>query len=59
VNRVEIFDYKTDDIQQTAELISRYQGQMAAYRHAIQSIYPEAEVVCSLLSMKTGELISI
>jgi len=59
MNRVEIFDYKTDDIQETAQLISRYQGQMDAYRHAIQSIHPEAEVVCSLISVKTGEVIPI
>jgi ATP-dependent exoDNAse (exonuclease V) beta subunit len=59
VTRVEIIDFKTDAVQQTAELVARYSGQMEAYRQTLQKLYPEAEVLCTLLSVKHGELVSV
>lgn len=59
VVKVEIIDYKTDAVEQTAELAERYQGQMHSYRQVMQSIHPNAEVICSLISVKHGEAVII
>lgn len=59
VKRVEIIDYKTDAVEKTAELVERYQGQMHSYRQVMQSIHPDAEVVCSLISVRHGEVVSV
>jgi ATP-dependent exoDNAse (exonuclease V) beta subunit len=47
---VEIIDFKTDRVDSAEELITRYVGQMEAYRRAMQAIHPEAEVRCLLIS---------
>jgi len=47
---VEIIDFKTDRVDSAEELITRYGGQMEAYRRAMQAIHPEAEVRCLLIS---------
>jgi hypothetical protein len=44
VTRVEIIDFKTDAVQDPAELRERHAGQMTAYRCALEKIYPQAEV---------------
>jgi ATP-dependent exoDNAse (exonuclease V) beta subunit len=59
VARVEIIDYKTDAVEKTAELAERYQGQMHSYRQVMQSIHPDADVVCSLISVRHGEVVSV
>ncbi|MFD2255559.1 UvrD-helicase domain-containing protein [Luteolibacter algae] len=50
VTSVEIIDYKTDRVNDAAELRMRYSGQMEAYRKIVASIYPEARVSCILVS---------
>lgn len=59
VLRVEIIDYKTDAVENPADLVERYQGQMNSYRQVMQSIHPDAEVVCSLISVRHGEAVSV
>jgi ATP-dependent exoDNAse (exonuclease V) beta subunit len=48
--RVEIIDFKTDRVNSAEELVTRYTGQMDAYRRAMQAIHPRAEVRCLLIS---------
>lgn len=59
VTKIEIIDYKTDAVEKSAELTERYQGQMHSYRQAMQSIHPDAEVVCSLISVRHGETVFV
>ena len=59
VERVEIIDFKTDAVKSPHELAARYSGQMAAYRDAMQTIYPSAEVVCMLLSVRHGVTVTV
>ncbi len=54
VERVEIFDFKTDHVENAEELIERYAGQMTAYRKAMETIYPGAAVKCLLVSTALG-----
>jgi ATP-dependent exoDNAse (exonuclease V) beta subunit len=56
VTRVDIIDYKTDAVKNPADLIDRYSGQMTAYRNALLTIYPNADVRCSLLCVHHGTL---
>ena len=58
VTRAEIIDYKTDAVKAPADLIPRYAGQMAAYRKALELIYPNAEITCALLSTRHATLVS-
>jgi ATP-dependent exoDNAse (exonuclease V) beta subunit len=57
VTRVEIIDYKTDAVASSRDLVDRYSGQMQAYQLTLQKIYPNAEVVPILISVKHAELI--
>jgi len=59
VTRVEIIDFNTDAIKDSAELAKRYSQQMEIYRQALQNVHPKAEIDCLLLSVKTGTLIAI
>ena len=58
VTRAEIIDYKTDAVNNPADLIPRYAGQMAAYRKSLELIYPNAEITCVLLSTRHAALVS-
>ena len=51
---VEIIDFKTDRVDNAAELTKRYAGQMEAYRKAMKAIYPDAEVTSVLVSTALG-----
>jgi ATP-dependent exoDNAse (exonuclease V) beta subunit len=51
VHRVEIIDWKTDAVESPAVLTERYSAQMNAYRIALQNLYPDAEIVCLLVSV--------
>lgn len=57
VTRVEIIDFKTDAVKDPAQLLDRHAGQMSAYRTAMQQIYPDAEIVCGLLSVRHASLV--
>jgi len=57
VTRVEIIYYKTDAVASSRDLVDRYSGQMQAYQLTLQKIYPNAEVVPILISVKHAELI--
>lgn len=59
VSRVEIIDFKTDAIEDPAELAKRYSQQMEIYRQALQNVHPEAEINCSLLSVRNGTLVVV
>jgi ATP-dependent exoDNAse (exonuclease V) beta subunit len=59
VTRVEVIDFKTDAVNDPAELIDRYSGQMNAYRTALEIIHPSADVVCSILSVRHGSSVRV
>jgi ATP-dependent helicase/nuclease subunit A len=50
VERVEIFDYKTDRVESGEELVERYRGQMAAYCRAMRQVFECGEVRANLVS---------
>lgn len=52
VTRVEVLDYKTDAVESLDELAARYSAQMAAYRSALELVFPGAEITCVLLSSR-------
>ncbi|MCX6865314.1 MAG: UvrD-helicase domain-containing protein [Verrucomicrobia bacterium] len=57
VTRVEVIDFKTDAVKDPAVLSDRYSGQMNAYRSALEIIHPNADVVCSILSVRHGSMV--
>ena len=57
VERVEIFDFKTDHVENAEELIERYAGQMTAYRKAMALMHPKAEISCLLVSTALGAVV--
>lgn len=59
VTQVEIIDYKTDAVKDPSELLERYSDQMNAYRNAMQIIYPNAEIICALLSVRHAQLLVV
>ena len=59
VTLVEVIDFKTDAVMDPTLLIDRYSGQMNAYRTAMKIIHPNAEVGCSLLSVRHGCLVRV
>jgi len=59
VNRVEVIDYKTDGVERIEELVERYSQQMLAYQQVMQIAYPDAEVVCLLVSTRFRESILV
>ena len=59
VTRADIIDYKTDAVNQPADLIPRYSGQLSAYRKTIERIYPNAEITCFLLSVRHAALVAV
>lgn len=56
---VELIDFKTDGVEQAAELLERHAGQMAAYRGVLQQVHPGAEIRCLLLSTRLKSLIEV
>ena len=56
---VEIIDFKTDAVNDAAELAARHAGQMAAYRRVLGMIYPAAQIRCVLVSTKLAELVPV
>ena len=59
ITRADIIDYKTDAVNQPADLIPRYSGQLSAYRKTIERIYPNAEITCFLLSVRHAALVAV
>ncbi len=59
VSQIEIIDYKTDAVTKPDDLLERYSGQMHAYRKALETIHPEVEIICTLLSVRHGVLLSV
>jgi ATP-dependent exoDNAse (exonuclease V) beta subunit len=59
VTRVEVIDFKTDALDDLGELVSRYAGQMEAYRQVMRLAYPGAEVDCALLSTRSGDWVAV
>ena len=58
VGLVEIIDFKTDRVDSGAELSARYGKQMSAYRKVIETMYPQAEVKCLLVSTALNALVA-
>ncbi|BCU77300.1 UvrD-helicase domain-containing protein [Luteolibacter sp. LG18] len=54
VEALEILDFKTDGVESAAELVARHGFQMAAYRTALQSLYPHVSLRCILVSSHLG-----
>jgi ATP-dependent exoDNAse (exonuclease V) beta subunit len=50
--RLEIIDFKTDAVADETTLVERYRGQMDIYRRAMAQIFPDAAIVCLLLSTR-------
>lgn len=57
--KLEIIDFKTDRVNSAEELITRYTGQMGAYRRAMEAIHPQAEVKCILISTALNQPIPL
>ncbi|QJE94985.1 UvrD-helicase domain-containing protein [Luteolibacter luteus] len=50
--RIEVIDFKTDDVAKPEQLAERYRGQMEAYRKIIATAFGGAPVICRILSTK-------
>lgn len=59
VTRIEIIDFKTDSISSPKDLREKYTSQMRAYRNALLTIHPAAEITSILLSTHSGELVEL
>ena len=59
VTSIEVIDFKTDAVDDIGQLVTRYSGQMNAYRNVIERAYPLAKVSCILLSTRCGECILV
>ncbi|MGL4398978.1 MAG: UvrD-helicase domain-containing protein [Luteolibacter sp.] len=59
VTRVEVIDFKTDALGEISGIVERYAGQMNAYREVMELAYPEAEVMCILLSTRCREWVVV
>ena len=57
--KVEIIDFKTDRIENPADLRERYSTQMDAYRQVMAAIHPEAEITCILVSTALGDVVEL
>jgi len=58
---IEVFDFKTDAVGDSSELLARYRGQMEAYQNAVAKIFAAevATVRCKLVSTHLGEVIEV
>ena len=58
---IEVFDFKTDVVGSSAELLSRYRGQMEAYQKAVAKVFgvEAGSVSCKLVSTHLGALVEI
>ncbi len=59
VTRMEIIDFKTDAVSDTAELAERHAPQMRAYQEAMAVAYPEAQITCHLVSTRLGLVVAL
>ena len=50
--RIEVIDFKTDEVSKPELLIERHAGQMNAYREVIGQAFGGAPVICRMLSTK-------
>lgn len=57
-NKVEIIDFKTDRVENAADLRERYTTQMNTYRKVMAAIHPEAEISCLLVSTILCEVVA-
>lgn len=57
--RVDVIDFKTDQVRTRRELKERHCAQMAAYGGALERIYPEAEVNLLLVSTYLCEVVPL
>lgn len=56
VTRVQLIDFKTDEVESITELAGRHGAQMEAYRSILTRAYPEAKIECVLVSTHCREL---
>jgi len=59
VTQVEVFDFKTDAVDEATQLAERYSAQMEAYRTVMERAYPGAAVDCILLSTRCRDLVRV
>ncbi len=59
LERIEVFDFKTDDVENEIDLIEGNKMQMITYREALQKIYGVQDVKCWLVSTKFAKLFEI
>jgi ATP-dependent helicase/nuclease subunit A len=59
VTRVEVIDFKTDAIEEIAQLRERYHAQMKSYQRVMELAYPGAQVDCLLISTKCRDLLRL
>lgn len=57
--RLHVIDYKTDAVEDPAELLERYRGQMIAYREALRRVYPTTPIDCTLLSVRHARRVDL
>lgn len=59
VKHIEIIDFKTDAVDETATLMAAYGPQIEAYREAVQELHPNATIDCILLSTHLHQAITL
>lgn len=59
VRRVDVIDWKTDAVASPADLVAPYASQMKAYRHALRTLYPDAEIHLLLVSLHHCQSLTI
>lgn len=57
IHRVEVIDWKTDATPSSEEHSARHAPQMHAYRKALTTLYPQAEIICLLVSVPHHSII--
>ena len=59
VTLVEVIDFKTDAVDEIGQLVTRYSGQMNAYREVMTIAFPAARVECVLVSTRCGDCLVV
>ena len=61
ISRIVIFDFKTDIVRSSADLLARYAEQMLAYQGAVAQVFgvDSSMVECQIVSTSLGEVIEM
>ena len=61
ISRIAVFDFKTDVVRSSEDLIALYAGQMLAYQRAVAQVFgvDSSIVECQIVSTSLGEVIEV